>query len=376
MTIIRITEHIEGVEDYLTHGNKKGRSLDREQLDNRVPIYGDLEVFKAANRYVQKHKKWKHNYWHITLSPAWIDHGMRRLELRQMVISTLEYYFHLYERERLAAYAEIHYPKYQSAIDLETQEVKQRLPHVHLVVSKLDLWSNNQIRILPYKKQVAEAFQAWINHQHSGNIGRQHVVEPQQVLQTVHNHQDWHRQCNAVDIGTKPYAPSSLLNSPKWQPYLNKAIENKKIYSRLKSTLADRKSSQALPSNRYSALQGFRDWLGDAPVGCTTYQTHALLNQQSSMAAILSAAEITYGLLRNHYQVFLESATQHEMAFDARTGQQYSAVNFCCDILHMSMHDAAMWLNQLGCRFDLAFFENAVVRNPNIEDEQEPNRFY
>ncbi|HEY8034710.1 MAG TPA: hypothetical protein VIF37_03875 [Methylobacter sp.] len=369
MTIIRITEHTEGVEDYLVHGAKKGRSQHRNELDLRVPIYGSLSVLEATNCYVHKNKDWKHNYWHITISPAWLHHDMRPYELRQMIIRTLECYFHLYTRERLAAYAEIHYPKQQSAIDPETQEVKQRLPHVHLVISKLDLWSNNQLRILPYKKSVAEAFQIWLNHQHPASNCMQYNVVAQQALQIVRNYQTWHRQCNMIDLDITPYCPHMLLHSPTWQPYVQPDAESEKIFKRLNSKLPGQSEQSISTHSNFDALQGFRQWLNDVAVWYAEYQTQALLNQRVSMSTILSAAVDKFGLMRNHYQVVIHTNTHEEMAIDTRTNKTYIAVYFAYDILHMSMPETIKWLKQLDPAFDQALSEKAVIDGMKADED-------
>jgi hypothetical protein len=368
--IIRIREHTAGVEDYLIHGIKKGRSLHREQLDRRLPIYGSLNVLEVANSYVQKHKDWKHNYWHITLSPAWIHHDMRHYELRQMVIRTLECYFHLYSLERLAAYAEIHYPRQQSAIAPQTQEVKQRLPHVHLVVGKLDLWSNNQLRILPYKKDVAEAFQIWLNHQHPAKNCMQYHDSAQQALQVVRDYQAWHRQCNEVDTDTIPYAPHMLLQSPAWQPYVIPDAKSEKTFKRLNaSSLGQPEQSTTFPD--FDALKGFRRWLTDVADWYAQYQTLVLLNQRASMTIILSAAMDQFGLIRDTYEVVINTNTQEEMALDTRTGKEYTAVYLAHDILHMSMREIIEWLKQLDPGFDQAFSDQSckILSTKEIEED-------
>ncbi len=368
MSIIRITEHVEGVEDYFEHGTKKGRSQHRNELDLRVAIYGDIEVLSAANRYVQKYKDWKYNYWHITISPSWIDNDMRSYELRDIVIKTLDYYFHLYSRERLAAYAEIHYPKFQSAIDPVTQEIKQRLPHVHLIVSKLDLWGINQVRILPYKKEVASAFQLFINQQYPASKGTQYSAAAHHALQIVKDYQDWNRQSNKVDLHTIPYAPHMLIQSPIWQHYTKPDEVSKKIFKRLNAALPE----QARPNKaHFNALQGFQQWLNDVSIWYAEYQMQVLLNSRASMSAILSAAEDKFGLVQADYKVVINSSKQEEMAFDIRTGKKYSAIYFAYNILHLSMNEAIKWLKQLDAGFDQAFSDqqNKVTSEKEAEED-------
>ena len=373
MTIIRITERVTGIEDYLTNGIKKGRSLHREELDKRVPIYGDMEVFKFANSYVQKHKDWKYNYWHITISPAWLEHDISPYTLREMVVETLGYYFHLYSRQRLAAYAEIHYPRYQSAIDPGSQEIKQRLPHVHLVVSKMDLWGDNQLRILPYKKQVAEAFQFLNNHQHLTN-GMKYDPAVKQSQQIVKDYKIWHREHNEVDLESVPYAPHFFLQSPTWQPYIKPDADNERIFKRM--NIAALPSQPITTKLKFDALQGFRAWLDDMATWHAEYKIQELLNHRASMAAILREANDKLGLLSEHYEIVDRSCGNHaEMVLDTRTERRYTAIYFTYKILHMDMHEAIKWLKQLDHEFDEALAEKICEVEPikPVEDPQTSN---
>ena len=54
-----------GLKEYLEHGKKRGRELHRDQLDQRVPLAGDLTVFEMAT---EAHEGAGHHYDHVTLS--------------------------------------------------------------------------------------------------------------------------------------------------------------------------------------------------------------------------------------------------------------------------------------------------------------------
>jgi hypothetical protein len=336
--IIRITEHVEGVEKYLTDGRKMGRTLHRDDLDKRVPIYGDLAVFEAAQRYTQKNKRWKNAYWHITISPPWHVHAMASHEWRQMVISTLEHYFHLYRRERLAAYAEIHYPRVQSIADPETHEPRQRLPHIHLVVSKLDLWGDNQLRIIPYKKSVAAAFQRWLGDQHPRTSNTLYDLDVQASFKIVQDYQTWHREENRVDITSEPYAPQSLLKSPSWQALIPSDIDTRKRKTRFRSIQTRQIGKPKAVLDKYDALAGFRQWLEDLTVWFSEKETVASLIQTTPMKLLLNSAHQDFGLLAEHYR------TRDHVLVDQRTGRADSAINFAYHVLNLPMKKSIEWV--------------------------------
>jgi hypothetical protein len=235
-------------------------------------------------------------------------------------------------------------------------------------VSKLDLWGINQVRILPYKKEVAKAFQILINQQHPASKCNQYSTAVQQAWQIVKDYQNWHRQCNKVDLHTIPYAPHMLTQSPIWQPYTKPDEVSKKIFNRLNSALSGQARSTKAQLN---ALQGFQHWLNDAATWYAEYQMQALLNSRASMYAILSAATDKFGLIQANYQVFIHPAKQWEMVVDIRTDQEYSAVFFVYSILHLSMHEGIKWLKELDPGFDQAFSDqsNKVASEKEAEED-------
>lgn len=329
--IIRISEHESGIEKYLNEGNKLGRSLHRDDLDRRMPIYGDLGVFSAAHRYVKKHKKWKKLYWHITVSPSFAQHDLTRARWQEINLHVLEHFFHLYDRNRLAAYAEIHYPIMQSVTDPVTQAPKQRIPHIHLIISKLDLWNFNQLRILPYKKSVASAFQKWLGSQYSTNYNLQ--KEADSALKSVQQYREWHRENNRVDLEKTPYSPQKI------SPILADQKE------RISNTENLSENSRKRPDHSifsieesFDTLDGFRRWVSDAQCWFAEKPEINRLNADISMAALLEAAERDYGLLTEHYRI------DDRKLVDNRTGNRVNAIDFAYRWLNLPMNQAISWV--------------------------------
>ncbi|MGD7037275.1 hypothetical protein [Methylotuvimicrobium buryatense] len=329
--IIRISEHESGIEKYLNEGNKSGRSLHRDELDRRMPIYGDLGVFSAAHRYVKKHKKWKKSYWHITVSPAFAQHDLTRARWQEITLQLLEHFFHLYDRNRLAAYAEIHYPIMQSVTDPVTQTPKQRIPHIHLIISKLDLLSDNQLRILPYKKSVAAAFQKWLGSQYSTNYNLQ--KEADSALKSVQQYREWHRENNRVDLNRTPYSPQKitpvLADQHGWISNTNLS-ENSRKHPHYPGFSAEQQ--------RLDALDGFSWWVSDAQCWFAEKPEINRLNADISMAALLEKAERDYGLLTEHYRI------DDRKLVDNRTGDRVNAIDFAYLWLNLPMDQAISWV--------------------------------
>lgn len=345
MTIIRITEGVSGIKEYLESGKKINRHEHRDVLDRRVPIYGDLTVFTAATEYTRRYRDWKRNFWHITISPAWEDHDMPQSTLRQIAIYTLNFYFHLYPHGRLAAYGEIHYPKIQSVVDPKTLVTKQRLPHVHLAICKLDMCSDNQIRILPYDRAVSAAFQAWINAMF-GSGGEKFSPEFIRNREIVDKHLAWHRQQNHVDIDNTPYSIGSILESAAaWNTPTNKPAEN-----RVPKIPRSQKKSVDQPFN---AIVGFWGRLANMKTWFAIRDMRGILDESASMTVILAAAIDQFGVVPEFFRI----ENQDKKILDIRTGKTYGVMNFAHGILNMDFDEAVKWVSDLHPAIDEPVFE-------------------
>ncbi len=164
--LIRITKNSEGIEHYLETGHKMGRSQSRDELDQRIHLGGDLNTFRAAVKYTQKHKQWKHHYVHITASFALDNNALDNDTLTKITDDLLDYYFCDYKKETLIYACEAHRPLIQSELNQTTGERYPRLLHFHLAVSNLDILTDTQVRMIPFKFNADRAFQSWIAHKY------------------------------------------------------------------------------------------------------------------------------------------------------------------------------------------------------------------
>jgi hypothetical protein len=158
--LIRITKNAEGIEHYLETGHKRGRELARDELDRRVHLGGNLDAFSSAVQYTQSHKKWSDHYHHITASFALEDNDVDDETLRKITDDLLDYYYCDYDKSNLVYACEAHRPLMQSEVNKSTGEINQRLLHLHLAVSMLDVTTDNQLRMIPYCHEADKAFQS------------------------------------------------------------------------------------------------------------------------------------------------------------------------------------------------------------------------
>lgn len=137
-----------GLKDYLEHGEKVGRDFHRNELDQRIPLFGDLEAFEAG---ISLHQGSGRRYDHITLSFA------ERYVCNEILqVASAEFMDHaLYawpeeDRYRIPLYSESHRPRIQSYLNKVTGQFVQRMTHIHMGIGRHDLRTGKAIEPLGY----------------------------------------------------------------------------------------------------------------------------------------------------------------------------------------------------------------------------------
>lgn len=145
--IVEISSGKGGFKLYLEHGQKKGRDLHRDQLDQRIALAGDLAVFEMATAVQGDGYK----YDHITLSFAedHVSDEVLQLAVTEFQEHTLAAWPHE-DRHRVAFYAEAHRPRIGSYTNSETGESVARLTHIHIGLGKHDLLTGQAIAPLGF----------------------------------------------------------------------------------------------------------------------------------------------------------------------------------------------------------------------------------
>lgn len=141
--LARVRSNKQGIVDYLVNGNKSGRELSRDELDERVCIDGDLNITEEIINQLNIEGR-EDNYLHITLS-----FGERDISEGKITEAYYEYKSLLmsaYDINEYNTYAEIHFPKVKSYTDKNTGEVIERFPHVHMVLPKRNLATGKSLQ--------------------------------------------------------------------------------------------------------------------------------------------------------------------------------------------------------------------------------------
>lgn len=137
-----------GLKEYLEHGKKRGRELHRDQLDQRVPLAGDLAVFEMAT---ETHAGAGQHYDHITLSfsESHVSDEMLQVAVTEFRDHALAAWPQA-QRHRIAFYAEAHRPRMLSYTNSETGVLVERLTHIHIGLGKHDLLTGESIEPLGF----------------------------------------------------------------------------------------------------------------------------------------------------------------------------------------------------------------------------------
>ncbi len=135
--IIRYGGGNSGIKEYLESGRKMDRHFERDEMDRRIPIDGDLTVTEAVYNSIDD--KGQDRYLHITLSfnepdvtPEKMD-GVYQQYKEQLMCA--------YKDDEFNIYAEIHWPKIKQSYNHVTGNMDNRYPHIHVVIPKRNLVS-------------------------------------------------------------------------------------------------------------------------------------------------------------------------------------------------------------------------------------------
>lgn len=158
--LIRIDGAIDGIKEYLETGRKDGRYFSRSQLDERVILYGDLEL---TNKIIQSIsfddgiEKERYSRYVLSFKEDYIP----KETLSDIVDEFKTYFYNAYDDSEYNLYAEAHLPKIKSYQTLD-DEIVLRKPHIHLILPRINLLNNSYLS--PYMPvKYIDAFQEHIN---------------------------------------------------------------------------------------------------------------------------------------------------------------------------------------------------------------------
>ncbi|CAE6861215.1 hypothetical protein R75465_07673 [Paraburkholderia aspalathi] len=159
--LIRVRGHHDGIKAYLEKGQKQDREFERDEMDERVILAGDLDL---TNEIIQSMDTAAERYLTITLS--FKEDEVSRDVLEAITRDFEAFTFSAYRKDEYAFYAEAHVPRLKSYADRKSGEPIERKVHIHFVVPAVNLLTGR--RLEPFGKvdqqtRFLEAFQEHTN---------------------------------------------------------------------------------------------------------------------------------------------------------------------------------------------------------------------
>lgn len=160
--LLRAKGRHDGVKEYLEKGRKLGRELERDEMDERVVLAGDLELTDSIIQSIDVAPN-VDRYLSVTMS--FKEDEVSRETLEAITEDFRKFVGVAYLSEEFNFYAEAHLPKVKSFLD-DAGVLVERKPHIHIVIPKLNLISGGHLEALGFYKsniQFVEAFQEHVN---------------------------------------------------------------------------------------------------------------------------------------------------------------------------------------------------------------------
>jgi Large polyvalent protein-associated domain 7 len=187
--IVAIGGGIGGFKNYLETGQKKGRELHRDALDQRIALFGDLNVFELATSS-QAGEGQKYDHITLAFSENHVPDEMLEIAVKEFRDHALAAWPES-ERHRIAFYAEAHRPKILSYINHLTGETVQRLLHIHVGMGKRDLLTGKVIEPLGFlglsdNLKFIDAFQESFNAKYGFSSPKDNPkITPENAIDTL-----------------------------------------------------------------------------------------------------------------------------------------------------------------------------------------------
>lgn len=164
MALIRVSGAVEGAPDYLKKGNKQGNEFTRDELDERVPLIGDLDV---TTQIIESVPGTGDRYLHITLGVKENDVPIETF--RQMGQEVRDFVLAAYSPDEMDFYCELQLPRIKNIVSKSTGEWHERLGHLHILVPLVNLETGkkaNPLGLVDFNKKFIDALQEHINYKY------------------------------------------------------------------------------------------------------------------------------------------------------------------------------------------------------------------
>lgn len=162
--LIRVRGYTAGIKEYLEKGQKKGRDMERDEMDERVVLAGDLQI---VNDIIESIDTDAERYLSITMS--FKEDDIDRKLLEQIVAEFEQFAFAAYQPGEYVMYAEAHLARIKSYANRKTGEQIERKPHIHIVIPKYNLLSGKRLdpfELVDNQSRYIDAFQEHVNNKY------------------------------------------------------------------------------------------------------------------------------------------------------------------------------------------------------------------
>ena len=135
--LVKISGGSGGIKDYLENGQKQDRFYDRNQLDERVILNGDLNNIHQLTEGMESTSD---KYFHITL--AFKEDYIAPDVLEKIDNEFKNFFLKGYRDDEVDYYSEVHLPKIKSYETADGQTIVRK-PHIHIVIPCENLLNGN-----------------------------------------------------------------------------------------------------------------------------------------------------------------------------------------------------------------------------------------
>ncbi|MGO4746735.1 LPD7 domain-containing protein [Serratia quinivorans] len=163
--LIRCKGYNSGVKEYLEEGQKSGRELSRDELDERVILDGNLDLTEMVYKSIPDKGQDRYLTFTLSFKEEQVDEEM----LSSITQEFKSFLMKAYSPDEFNFYAEAHLPKIKTMKDRKTGGLVDRKPHIHIVIPRKNLVSGNEMNPVGNYKQnekYLEAFQEYINQKY------------------------------------------------------------------------------------------------------------------------------------------------------------------------------------------------------------------
>ncbi|AXX95907.1 hypothetical protein [Arcobacter ellisii] len=194
--IVRISRAKEGFADYLITGTRKDSIYTRDQKDRTITLYGNLQIFKQTEKYLNKYKNYESNYIHITLSFSQEemdklneieDEKIRDELFKELVLIYIKHHTSGYDlKNEVIAYSEAHLPKIQI-----NEKNRQRFPHIHIAIAKYNPLDDTQLKTPFFNNSfLDDVLQSYVCKKYGFEIPRKDETDTNEKIEDENNLED------------------------------------------------------------------------------------------------------------------------------------------------------------------------------------------